>query len=177
MAKETKEITLKQLVKVLMAVTGATPATFEAMTEVKMNKTNNPYYGKIFKKQRSNVFINFNYANSVNKALTKEGKEADFVPQARPWGEKIPGAPIVLHKGEFYLEARFLQNEPKVEYFKDGKSIDKAEFETFLPKEKVVEGAENNSQGLEAPVVIRTFKITNIHEITVGGIRYVRTDI
>lgn len=169
---EIVNVNLDSLVKALMTIKGATPATFEAITDVKMNKTNNPYYERVTKKQKSNVFINFNYANAVNKQLTKEGKEADFVPQPRKWGVKVPGTPLVLHDGAYYLEARFLNNEPKVEYLVDGVPTDKAVLETYLPAKK-----QSKSQGTDQEIIIRAFKIESMRSITFGGKTYVRTDV
>jgi len=163
-----------QLVKALMSIVGPTPATFTAVTEVAMNKTldgdrskPNPYHGRVTKEQISNVFINFNYQNSVNKALAKEGKEADFEAHPRKWGERVPGTPLILHKGEYYLEARFLANEPKVRYMLDGQDIDKSEIEAYLPKKNTESLKE--SQGLEEPIIIRDFKISGMREIKFDG--------
>ena len=173
---DTKEITIvkvtrDQLVKALMAITGPTPATFLAETELDMRKTDNPYHKQIKKRQKSNVFINFNYQNSVNRALAKEGKEAEFEAQPRKWGERVTGTPLVLYNGKYYLEARFLNNEPKVEYFHNGAPIEKALFESFIPEKK-----SSGNQGLENEVIIRDFKIENILEIQFGGTKYVVTE-
>jgi hypothetical protein len=167
---EIVKVTREQLVKALMAITGPTPATFLAETDVNMNKTANPYHGQIKKVQKSNVFINFKYENSVNKALAKEGKEADFEAQPRKWGVRVAGTPLILFKDKYYLEARFLNNEPKVEYFHEGKIIEKALFEQFIPEKK-----SSGNQGLENEVIIRDFKIEGIKEIQFGGIKYVVT--
>jgi hypothetical protein len=162
------------LVRELMQVKSAVPATIIAVTEEKMNKTNNPFYGRVTKRQRSNVFINFDYAKSVNKRLTKEGKDADFVAHKRTWGEHLPGTPIVFHNNMYYLEAGFLtKNDPKVEYFLDGEATDKAVFETFMKSKTETVGR----QGLDAEVVLRDFKIDSIHEIHMNGKIYRRTDI
>jgi hypothetical protein len=169
---EIVNVNLDGLVKALMSIKGATPATFEAVTLVKMNKTSNPYHDRVTKRQKSNVFINFNYANAVNKQLLKEGKDADFVSKPRVWGVHVPGTPLILHKNEYYLEARFLNNEPKTEYMLDGAVEDKAVFETFLPAKKEVK-----SQGTEKEIIIRDFKITGMRSITFGGKTYVRTDV
>lgn len=164
------------LVRELMQIKNAVPATIIAVTEEKMNKTKNPFYGRVTKKQRSNVFINFDYANSVNKRLVKEGKEADFVAHQRVWGERLPNTPIVFHNNTYYLEAGFLtKNDPKVEYFLDGEPTDKAVFETYMkPKTK-----SSGNQGLEDEneVVLRDFKIDSVHEIHMNGKIYRRTDI
>lgn len=160
-----------ELVRALMQLTSATPATFVALTEVKLNKSN-PYYGRLQKKQRSNVFINFDYENSVNKALIKEGKTPDFKAKPRQWGNRIPNTPLILHKNVYYLEARFLKNEPTVEYFLDGDPIEKEMIENHLPAER-----NEAKHGLEEAIIIRDFKIDSIHEITVNGTHYKRNDI
>lgn len=165
-------VTEEELVKALMQIKGPTPATFLADTKQDMRKTNNPYANEIVKRQKSNVFINFNYQNSVNKALTKEGKEADFEAQPRKWGQRVPGTPLVLHNGKYYLEARYLGNEPKIEYFHKNLPIEKQLFEEFIPEKK-----SSGNQGLEDEVIIRDFKISNIREIQFGGTKYVRKDV
>lgn len=170
-----KEIVLvndQELVRVLMHLKGATPATIVATTVEKMNKTNNPFFERVTKKQRSNVFINFDYAAAVNKRLVKEGKEPDFVAHKRPWGERLPGSPIIFHKNTYYLEAGYLtKNTPTVEYFLDGVLTDKSVFETFLTEKK-----STSRQGVsdENEVVLRDLKITSIDEITVNGKTYRR---
>lgn len=160
-----------ELVRALMQLTSATPATFVAITDVKLNKSN-PYFGRLQKKQRSNVFINFDYENSVNKALIKEGKTPDFKAKPRQWGNRIPNTPLILHKNVYYLEARFLKHEPHVEYFLDGDSIEKEMIENHLPPER-----NEAKHGLEEAIIIRDFKIDSIHEITVNGIHYKRNDL
>ncbi len=169
-----------QMVKALMAVTGATPATIIAETVVKMNKTGNPFYEKVIKRQKSNVFINFDYAKSVNAKLVKEGKAADFVASPRKWGSKLPGTPIVFHaeKQKYYLETRFLGNEPKVEYFQinengSRENTEKSLFEQFLPPSKP---SSSEHQGLEEAVILRDFDIANIYSIAVSGKTYIRKD-
>lgn len=173
--KPTVEVDYMGLVRALMQVKSACPATFLAVTEVKMNKTNNPFYDRVQKKQKSNVFINFDYAAAVNRKLLKEGKEAEFVAKPRKWGEKLPGTPLVFYKEEYYLEARFLNNEPKVEYLVDGQITEKAVLETYLPVKNTASIKEH--QGLDEEIIIRDFKVKNIHEITLNGTHYVRTDI
>jgi hypothetical protein len=162
------EVTTDELVKALMAVKGPTPATFIAETVLDMRKTDNPYYKKVLKRQKSNVFINFNYENSVNKALTKEGKEADFEAQPRKWGVRVPGTPLVLHEGAYYLTARFLSNEPKVELIHEGKEIDRDVLSQFIPEKK-----SSGNQGLENEIIVRDFSINNIKEIQFGGTKYI----
>jgi hypothetical protein len=166
-------VTLEQLTNILRTVNRPMPVTFVAVTEVKMNKTNNPYFGRLSKKQKSNVFIKFDYANSVNKARLNEGKEADFVPQQRKWGVHIPNTPLIEHNGTYYLEARFLGSESKIDYLLDGnEEFDKKLIEEFLPKT-----SSSSNQDLEKEIVMRDFKLSGINEITMNGIRYIRSDV
>lgn len=170
---EIKFVTQTELTEILKEVNHAMPATFIASTNVDMPKTNNEYYDRITKLQKSNVFIKFDYANAVNKQRIKEGKEADFVPKARKWGVHVGNSPLIEHKGEYYLEARYLHNEPKVEYLLDGKTpIEKDMFIQYLKEDKV-----STTQDLEKEIVMRTIKMVNIREITISGTRYVRSDL
>ena len=171
------EVNLMGMVHALMAVKNAVPATFIATTEVKMNKTNNPYFGRVTKKQKSNVFINFDYTASVNRKLVKEGKVADFVALPRKWGIKLPGTSLILHegKGKYYLECRFLGNEPQVEYYLDNVLTDKSVFELFIPAKNEDSIAEH--QGLEEKITIRDVTVDNIMQLRVNGTTYVRNDI
>lgn len=165
LSKEVVQVSQTELVDLLKEVKGPTPATIIATSVLKMKKTDNPYYNDVMKTQESNLFINFNYANSVNKRLVKEGKEADFVPKERRWGKRISGTPLVEHKENFYLEVGFLtKNKPKVSYTYKNEEIDKTKFEEFLSA-----SSKTSRQGLEAEVVMRDFKIESIDEIRFGG--------
>lgn len=46
--------------------------------------------------------INFNYQVELNAQQVADGQEVTE-PGQRPWGVKIPGSPLVVHKGNFYL--------------------------------------------------------------------------
>lgn len=181
MEKQIKLVSLIELTDILKEVNRPMPATFVAITEVKMvqkhreTKEPNEFFGRVNKKQKSNVFIKFDYANSVNKARLNEGKEADFVAQPRKWGVHIPNSPLIEHNGEFYLEARFLSNEPKVEYILDNnEEITKDKIVAFLPP---IKESTSSSQDLDKEIIMRDFKLKSIQEITMSGITYKRNDI
>ena len=167
-----KEVTKDQLVKVLMGLTGSTFATITAETELKMNKKNNPYYGEVTKVTEANVNINFNYTNAVNNARLKEGNEEEFVAQPRKWGQKVPGTPLVLHEGNYYLEARFLgYSKTNSVYYHNNKVVEKTLLESFIPAVR-----EAKNQDLENEVIVRSFKIQSIKEVLVNKTRYVVID-
>ena len=172
------QISLVELQIVLARQAVATPATITAITEVKMNKFGvveglkqpNPFLTRATKKVTSNVFIGFIYANSVNNALAKEGKTADFVPSERAWGQKIKGTCLVEHKGAYYLECRFM-NDTKPEYFLDGKPSTKETFSAFMTEKTATGNAEH--QGLEKEIILRDYKLASIAEIKVAGEHYI----
>ncbi len=164
---EEKFVNRDQLIKILMGITGSTFATITAETEAKMNKTNNPYYGEVTKVTEATVNINFNYQNAVNNARAKEDKEADFVAQPRKWGQHVPGTPLILHNGAYYLEARFLKNTSTTYYHKNVE-CDKSLFESFMPTVK-----ESKTQDLENQVIMRDFKIENIKSVVVNKVKYI----
>lgn len=166
-------ITLEGLKALLSGLLTATPATILAITEAKMNKKGNPYLGTL-KVQESNVWINFSYANAVNKQLKKQGDAADFVPAARKWGQHIANTPLVHHINKegvekFYLETRFL-NASKPTYIFQGSPIAKETIEQYLVKPS----SNAAHQGLveENEVIIRDFELSGIRSIKVLGNHY-----
>jgi hypothetical protein len=168
-------ITRKQLEKKLMSIVGATPATIVAETDYKMNKTNNPYYGEVTKITTANVFINFNYQNSVNKARIKEGNEEVFEAHSRKWGERITGTPLIMHKGVFYLEARLLSTDKtRSALFHLGQPINKALLSPYVTEKK--SSAEHQGVSEENVIVMRDYKVENIREIRFGGNIYIVKD-
>ena len=82
----TQNVNYMGMVRALMQVKNTTPASLIAVTEVKMNKNvmiadkkePNPFLDRVSKKQKSNVFINYNYQNTVNRRLLKAGESPDF---------------------------------------------------------------------------------------------------
>lgn len=164
-----KVVTQQEMVKILMQLKGATPATIEAITPVKMNKKNNPYHDSIFKTQRSNVFINFNYTAAVNRQLVKEGKEPNFIPSPRVWGVKLPGVPIVCHNEKYYVEVRFLGSDPHIEYWYNSEPIDEDIFKQYLPPHK----DNKEHQGVKNDIVLRLFSIESIQSMVFKHTKYI----
>lgn len=170
--KQPKKITLVELQVLLAQVRTSTFATITTVTEPKMNKKGNPFYGRTKKRATSNVTLNFNYANSVNNQRNKEAdldKEPEiFVPHARKWGERIDGTCLVQHKGEVYAEMKFNGKPSNIEYFVDGQLTEKKELALWLTEPK--SNAEH--QGVEKEIILRDVKLSNIAEIKLKGEQY-----
>lgn len=98
------------------------------------------------------------YFDKVNEGLVSEGKEANFEPGKRAWGERVEGTPFIAHGEKTYLECIF-EESGRSKYFLDGEEIDKEEIEG-LPEKK-----EGEQGGLESKVIVRTIQIDSILEV------------
>ena len=113
------------------------------------------------------------YEKMVEHRLVKEGTpkdEAVFEAGSLPWGEWVKGSEklLITHKGGLYLRVYCVSaNVPKVEHFLEGASIDLKD-DKFNPWRKA-EKSEGENQGLEKPIVVRTYGFGSIKEITLDG--------
>jgi hypothetical protein len=161
-----------ELGKLLESRKGAYPITITAFTQVDMNKTidrkaPNPYYNRVTKRAKVNGMANWVYANSVNRQLEREGKEADFVPHARRWGVRLPNSPLVFHevKHEWYLELK-VEKSLLHYYFLDGQPISDEQVKPYLkPKGK-------SRQGVDKEIILRDYALANIEEVCMNGVIY-----
>jgi hypothetical protein len=108
------------------------------------------------------------YENMVRRHLESEGKEAnDFQLSPRKWGERIPGLPIVAHKGNRYLEVIFLK--PGISsYTLDGEPINKDDIIGLKTSEEGAQGGLSDDN----KVHIRTFLMSSIDRLQVNGVSY-----
>ena len=77
-----KIISESQLSKLLLCISGTKEVSITTETVVKMNKTNNPYFGKVRKQTKTSALINFDYESSVNRGLQKRVKTRTSRPRA-----------------------------------------------------------------------------------------------
>ena len=171
--------TIKQsdLVSTLMARRGCFFATIVAETDPRMVKTGNPYRGAM-KWAKVNGLGNWVYENSVNNQRMREHQPLDsageveaFVSHPRKWGTRIRRAdgtvtPLVFHKGLHYFEMK-VQRCLGYEYRLAGSTLDTKAVEAFLREQK-----ESSRQGLDEPVILKDYTITNIRAITMDDTAY-----
>lgn len=163
-------ITHDELLEFFRHHPGTTIATIETVTDARLKKTGNPFKN-VRKFARLSVIFGFDYEKSVNNQRAREGNEEVFSSGPRRWGsveQRDNGSrtPIVEKDGEYYLSCK-VQNTITVEYRdEEGTIIPEEQLADFLPK-----NSSNQNQGLEKPVEIRTFKVTNIRSIRAFGIR------
>ena len=147
-------------------------------TSVKMNKTGNPYYGRLTKRTHTSMSFNYDYENAVNNHLEKKGLERTFDGDKLPWGTWIKGFEnkFISHKGEVYVRLyEISSNTPKVEYLLDGVAVSAEELSKirpYLPTKK--ESAKQSAEGLNESEQVRpkAVNLLSIESITISGVTY-----
>ena len=167
-----------KLENILSTVNGSTFISMDTTTVPKLKGgKSNPMQGRIRKHNTGASIMVFQnkkahaYDNMVKRRLEKEGKNPDlFKLSPRAWGQRVPNLPIVEHKGAQYLEVIFLASG-KTSYTLDGDYIAKEDITGLDDKPEGTQG------GLSDKVIIRTFKVSSIDRLKVGGKTYTRTDL
>lgn len=142
----------------------------EICTEPKMNKRNNPLYGRV-KKHTAYCGVNFRtYSEVVNERRAEEGNTTDFVPNRSVY-ESIND--FFCRKGEqIYFRLIFNKGiEIKSFYEVDNRPATEEEVEiikSFLPSRK--SSADHQGLSEENEVQMRVIKIENV--VAIGHERY-----
>jgi hypothetical protein len=169
MKKETKKITHEELLVLLMNVEKPTFTNVVSEVIPKMNKTGNPYFGKVVKKSKGNYFIGGSYEDMVNKRMEKEGMEPTFESKECSVGSHI--SKCVQYNDntkKHYLQYfTFETSKPKSTFEFEGNEIDKQLFESFMVKK-----SEKSRQPQDNKHQPQSLTTTNIKEITLEGVHY-----
>ena len=152
-----ERISKNRLVKILMSLNTTMPVSMLAEVNVDMNKTNNPYYGNVTKLVKVNAFINGSF-----QALPKnKAKNAS--------GVAVPGTPLLLDRGSYYLESRILGYDKDMNtYFHNNRVINPAVVTPHLKNKKMP-----TDVFLQHNICMHQFKIDHIKEITLNGTNYI----
>ena len=169
MKKETKKITHEELLILLMNVERPTFTNVVSQTIPKMNKTGNPYFGKVVKKSKGNFFIGGSYEDMVNKRMETEGMEPTFESQECSVGTHV--SKCVQYNDntkKHYLQYfTFPTSKPKSTFEFEGNEIDKQLFESFMVKK-----SEKSRQPQDNKHQPQSLTTTNIKEISLNGVHY-----
>ena len=76
--KDTITISQQELLTILNDVEKSTFVNLVIETEVRMRKTNNPYFGRVIKRSKCNYLIGNEYESRVQSNEVKEGMEGTF---------------------------------------------------------------------------------------------------
>jgi hypothetical protein len=183
------EITKNQLINILRGQKGSTFIQLFSTTEVKMNKggreCSNYLYGNVVKDSESNGIIDFEYENSVNNALSRNGKNADCEIQDRVWGKHM----II----DWVFDMETLEFKPVysriiIEHEKDNEkryylqiSIQSAKRPTYRYKDTGAELSEKDIEVMKSYmptrktelVVLRDYRVDNVKRIHINKAQYV----
>lgn len=154
----------KRFMKLVGDRPGTQIVTITTQTEHKLKKSWTG--GTVFKISQVNGMIGYNYENSVNNQLEREGKERDFQAESRPWGTRI-SPNFVEHKGNHYLTIKVEKTTPPVYLDKDGNEIDR---ETLRAHEYAK--SRSSRQGTENAVIHREYKLDSILSINMNKETY-----
>ena len=156
---------LGNLTEILLRVKGATIVSMVTDVEPGLIKPkSNPLAGRVRKVSYVNGMIGFNYQNSVNNQLAREGQDAEFEAHPRKWGERIQGTPLVRHNGNVYIELK-VEKVFDTKYYVDGKEVPVEEIEMHLTPKKEGSGR----QGTDKAVILRDYNLDNVKQLRIGG--------
>jgi hypothetical protein len=159
------KITKQELIDKINDIKGNTFVSIDIKSELRMRKTDNPYLGAE-KIVRLSGAINFDYTNSVNSQLTREGKEATFEAKPRKWGTRVGN--WITHNNNHYLNVKVQDSSEPIYLFNEA-VIAKKKLEQWLQ----VSSKPKTQETLETEVVVRDIKIDNIKIIRMMGEEYV----
>lgn len=160
--RKTVKISRENFVK-LLADMGkkATFVSIQMRSEPALRSKKSPLVGRCLKIQGMSGMIGYDYEAGVNRALEKQGEEADFVAKAPAWGTRVGDTCLIEHKGESYFDLRVLRSL-RTRYTVDGKTTSKAAIADQL----------RPSGTPTAGVCVRRPKIRNITSIKMLGCKY-----
>ena len=163
-------VTVEQLAAVIEAMQGAQPATMTTRTDANLLKTGNTL-GEVVKYSKVNVFVGVNYENDVKRQQVREGaEEGTFEAQAPKWGERI-GKKLISHKGNLYCPVKIGSAIEQPRYVQVS-THDVLSNEVVAPfKQKKQSSAA--AQGVDKEIVWRTYNLSNILRLTIGGDTYI----
>lgn len=168
--KNNLNITKQELITLLSTIDKPTFTNIVMETEVRMKKTNNPYYGKVIKRSKCNYSLGINYENRVNNNEKKEGLEGNFETEKPSGKTHISKCLLVSDKDNsvhYVMLERFNEIKPINEYICEGNQIEKQLFEGYM-----TQVYESTKQEQERKVMVITPKIENIKEISLNGNHY-----
>jgi len=175
-----EEVSTNELIHILMGIGSdgnPIPSQFVNVvmeTEPSMNKTGNPFFGRVKKMSSRNYKLLVDYQKRVRRNEEKEGLEPDFVTE-KPKG-KHHVTPLVLMddktKSVHYLNLEYFPEiKPKVSFSFDNLPMSQEDQE--LMKNYLTKKYESKKQEQDRKVEVIQPKIFNIKQITLNGVKYV----
>lgn len=173
MKNQENKIDRNELLTLLSNVEKSTFVNLVTETKLRMNKRNNPYYDKVIKKSKCNFLIGNDYETRVQGNESKEGLTPDFVSMENKVGNHISKCVLFNEKTQshYLMVERFDEIKPKVEYIFEGNQIDKMLFNDYM-----VKVSESSRQEQERKVMVLSYKLDSIKELSLNGQKYIVED-
>ena len=173
MKNQENQINRNELLTLLSNVEKSTFVNLVTETKLRMNKRNNPYYDKVIKKSKCNFLIGNDYEIRVQGNESKEGLTPDFVSMENKVGNHVSKCVLFNEKTQshYLMVERFDEIKPKVEYIFEGNQIDKMLFNDFM-----VKVSESSRQEQERKVMVLSYKLDSIKELSLNGQKYIVQD-
>ena len=191
-AQKTK-ISVSELYAILAGVVGCIFISFRTNTPTAMNQylnywlvgadgkktknpspVRNPYFDLGIRTiaRKFKIVIGFDYENSVNGRLDKEGKDADFE-ASQNWIEHCADNRVCVmnrkDNSKKYLAYQYLDDSIlECEYQYNGNPIEAKLFEAFKQAKSTY-----SNQGLDNVLAFQVVALDNIEEISIMGAQYV----
>jgi hypothetical protein len=171
--KNILKVTKSEMIEIFKTIEKSTFVNLVTEVVVKMNKTNNPYYGKVIKKNRGNYLIGNEYGIRVGTNQEKEGIDPTTFEVRENWFQHVSKCVVKNKKSEdYYLQYEFFkESNPVTEYIFEGQTIDQVLFQDFLVKR-----SEPTNQPQERKVFYQTYKMDSIKEFSLNGTKYIIED-
>jgi hypothetical protein len=164
--------------------------------ELKMNKTNNPFYKKegrcwvpqqLVEKVSTVTYLygGGSYEERVNEALKADGSTNVFEAKSLPWGKWWIDNKIIEHNGQFYLRCyldRDSDDKPEVQYLVDGKPATDSQLKDIdafeIKNQDAIGSNRQTNEGLSAEkqVIPQNVKFENIVYIIIDDVEYELND-
>ena len=137
------------------------------------NPTPNPYYEQGIHSVRRmyKIITGFDYQDSVNGRLVREGKEGNFESEKPVWFKFLSKGLVTDQKTEskFYLRYQYLNDSILEGHYEfNGNEIEKQMFESFMVKVS----NEYDKQGLDNTLNFQVVSLKNILEISINKQKY-----
>lgn len=151
--------------------------TLIAVTEPKMNKRGNPFYGRVKKATyMSNVALGYDYENVVNARLERKGEEGTFQAE-KPKGKSWDVYPFILQSDKDesikYLRCTMRPNTAtKTLFILDGEIVTDTDtilaIKDWMPKSAPSVKQTESGLSEEEQVIVRDYKLDGILCLTQG---------
>lgn len=171
--KQIISVTQEELLLVLMSVEKPTFTNIVMCTVPKMNKGNNPYFGRLVKKSKGNFFIGGDYERMVIEGMIKEGLEDEFKSEKCTVGEHLTkciqyNEKLNRHYLQYYT---YPSSNIKSTYEVDGVEVEKDIIRPYLTS-----SSSTSRQPQEKKVNVKSLMLSSIKQISLGGKIYQVTE-